>query len=261
MLANASNSTDVGRVPSPGAPGPGESAERRVGARGLQVAGTGALWAGRLLMLALNFIPLLHAASTVIALLAPYATSSVRIPVALFCLYLAPPLVARLLLAVWPLQECRIAVGTKPFFVWWMLFQLQVIFCRLPTLEEVLRLIPGLYSQWLRLWGARIGRLTYWSAGTLITDRSFLWIGDDVVFGAGVRLNAHVITKNKNGALELLLAPVKIGDRVMIGGYSLLTSGTEVLSDQATRAFLIAPPFSAWKEGERVRRQQSLEIE
>lgn len=115
-----------------------------------------------------------------------------------------------------------------------------------------MRLVPGLYSPWLRLWGARIGRLTYWSAGTLLTDRSFLSIGDDVVFGAGVRLNSHVITKGADGKLELLLAPIKIGDRVVVGGYSLLTAGTELSPDEATRAFLISPPFSVWKAGKRV---------
>ena len=30
--------------------------------------------------------------------------------------------------------------------------------------------MPTLYSNWLRLWGAKIGRLAYWSAGTLIAD-------------------------------------------------------------------------------------------
>jgi hypothetical protein len=208
-------------------------------------------WSGRLLMLALNFIPVLHALIAALLLLAPYAGFRARILAASAFLYLTPAFAARMIRSFAALPEGRISVGTRPFFVWWTLFQLQVVFCRFPALEEILRLVPGLYSQWLRLWGARIGRLTYWSAGTLITDRSFLSIGDDVVFGAGVRLNAHVLAKNKDGQMELLLATVKIGDRVMIGGYSLLTAGTEISSDEATRAFLISPPFSVWKDGKR----------
>jgi acetyltransferase-like isoleucine patch superfamily enzyme len=132
-----------------------------------------------------------------------------------------------------------------------------VVFCRIPALEEVLRLVPGLYSQWLRLWGARIGRFTYWSAGTLITDRSFLSIGDYVVLGAGVRLNSHVLAPDSDGTVELLLASIKIGDRVMVGGYSLLTAGTEIASGENTRAFLISPPFSSWKAGKRVREERA----
>jgi len=219
------------------------------------VASADVRWKGRVLLLLMNFIPLIHAVSIVLAFTLPYASLPVRIGVGVCLLYLLPPLLARLVLSLCAVPEGQIAVGTKAFFAWWASFQFQVVFCRLPALEEILRLIPGLYSQWLRLWGARIGRFTYWSAGTLITDRSFLTIGDDVVFGAGVRLNAHVLDKNENGEKVLLLATVKIGDRVMVGGYSLLTAGTEVCADETTRAFLISPPFSVWKNGKRIRKQ------
>jgi hypothetical protein len=218
-------------------------------------------WSGRLFMLALNFIPVILALSAVLLMLAPYAGVPARIVLALVFLYLAPPVAARLIRTRGAISEGRIGVGTRPFFVWWTLFQLQVVFCRFPVLEEALRLIPGLYSQWMRLWGAKIGHLTYWSAGTLVTDRSFLSIGDDVVFGAGVRLNSHVLIKNKDGQMELLLATIKIGDRVMIGGYSLLTAGTEVLSDEMTRACLLSPPFSVWKDGKRIRQKPIPEFE
>jgi hypothetical protein len=152
-----------------------------------------------------------------------------------------------------PIREQRIAAGTKPFFAWWLMFQLQIVFCRCPFLEEALRLVPGIYSQWLRLWGSRVGRLTFWSPGTLITDRSFLSIGDDVVFGAGVRLNSHVLKKNDQGTIELILATVTVGNRAMVGGYSLLTAGTQISDGESTRAFLVSPPFSVWKDGKRVR--------
>jgi hypothetical protein len=210
-------------------------------------------WKGRLLMLALNFIPLFHIAVSGILLLLPYASLPVRIGVALAVLYLAPPALARLALPRTPGPEGRLVIGSKPFFVWWFVFQLQIVFGRLTILEELLRLVPGLYSQWLRLWGSQIGRFTYWSPGTLITDRSFLSIGDDVVLGAGVRLNPHVLAKRKTGEMELLLATVRIGNRSLIGGYSLLTAGTEIADDEATRAFLISPPFSKWKDGKRIR--------
>ena len=128
---------------------------------------------------------------------------------------------------------------------------LQMLFCRLPMLEELLRLVPGLYSLWLRLWGARVGRLTYWGAGLRILDRSFLQIGDDVIFGAAVRLNPHVLARNERGETELLLARIVVGERTMVGGYSLLTAGTEIAPDESTRAFLVSPPFSRWRNGRR----------
>jgi hypothetical protein len=212
-------------------------------------------WRGRLWMLLVNYVPLAHLLAIIATLLLPVWTWPTRIGLALVGLYLLPPLLARLILLVAPIAQGRIAIGSRSFFVWWLVFQLQIIFCRLPFLEETLRLIPGVYSLWLRLWGAHIGRLVYWSPGTAITDRSFLRIGNDVVFGAGVRLNAHVLAKNKQGGMELLLATVKIGDRAVIGGYALLTCGTEVAADETTRACQLSPPFSIWQDGKRIKSQ------
>lgn len=217
------------------------------------LASTEIRWSSRLLMLLLNGVPAVHFLLVIGVLLAPFANWQTRAGIALAILYLLPPLAVRLVFLAVPMSQSRIPIGSRAFFGWWMSFQLQVVFCRLPFLEEILRFIPGLYSVWLRFWGSRIGRFTYWSPGTAITDRSFLRIGNDVVFGAGVRLNAHVLTKNKDGKMELLLAPLKIGDRAVVGGYSLLTSGTEIFPDEATRARLLLPPFSLWKDGRRVK--------
>jgi hypothetical protein len=211
----------------------------------------------RLLMLVINYCPLLHAILIGVTLSITWAPWHWRLLAGLGLLYLLPPLAARVIRAVAPLREGRIPVGTRQFFSWWVLFNLQVLFCRLPALEEVLRLAPGLYTLWLRLWGARIGRLTYWAAGLRILDRSFICIGDDVIFGAGVRLNPHVMIRNDRGELELILATVNIGDRVVVGGYSLLTAGTMIAPDECTRAFLISPPFSKWKNGTRVAKKDA----
>ena len=216
-------------------------------------------WRGRLLMLGLNFLPLLHVLFLAALLLLPPAGWPARIGFLLAALYLVPPILARLILALIPIPQGRLALGGRAFFAWWALFQLQIIFCRLPALEELLRLIPGVYSLWLRLWGARIGRLTYWSPGLVITDRSFLNIGDDVVFGAGVRLNAHVLARTGDGRMELLLAELKIGDRSVVGGYSLVTAGTEISPDEVTMACQLLPPFSLWKAGRRLKRSADFE--
>ncbi len=211
-------------------------------------------WPGRVALLLLNTLPLAHLLAMFATLLLPATrTWPTRVALAAGVLYLLPPLLARTVLLIWPVRQSRSTAGSREFFVWWATFQLQVIFCRFPALEELLRIAPGLYSQWLRLWGSRIGRFTYWAAGTLPTDRSFLHIGDDVVFGAGVRLNSHVLTRATDGRVELLLAPIHIGHRALVGGYSLLTAGTELADDEASRAFLISPPFSRWRAGRRER--------
>jgi acetyltransferase-like isoleucine patch superfamily enzyme len=203
-------------------------------------------WPGRLLLLALNFIPLAHLA---IIIWAGYAGGIV---LGLVLLYLVPPLIARVILLSSNFQSPEIEIGSRAFFQWWALFQIQILFCRFPALEEILRLVPGVYSLWLRLWGARIGRLTYWSPGAFISDRSFLSLGHDVVIGAGVRLIPHLIHRDTSGKIRLTLARIEIGDRSIIGGYSILSAGTIVHADQTTRAALLSPPFTVWKNGKRV---------
>jgi hypothetical protein len=214
----------------------------------------------RVFVLLLNTIPLLHSMAVVgTAVFLPFAWW-IRCLTAGAVLYLLPPLIVRTILVVRRIHEGNISLGSKDFFLWWTSFQWQMIFCRFPALEELLRLIPGLYSLWLRLWGSRIGRFTFWAPGTLILDRPFLCIGDDVVLGAGVRLNAHVADLDGEGHRRLLLAKLEIGDRCHIGGYSLLTAGTKIEKDQTTKAFLLSPPFSLWRNGKRVREPSTTEF-
>jgi hypothetical protein len=206
----------------------------------------------RLLLLCINYWTFLHAVAIGLVVAVPWTLFRWRLLAGLALLFLVPPLLARILRALAPIREGRIPLGRREFFVWWALLSLQVIFCRFPALEEVLRLIPGLYGLWLRLWGARVGHFIYWGAGLNILDRSFVQIGNGVIFGAGVRLNPHVLARNQQGELELILATVVIGNEALIGGYSLLTAGTEIAPGECTKAFLISPPFSQWKDGSRL---------
>jgi len=216
----------------------------------------------RAVLLFFNFFPILHLfVIAILVLCPPHKLMLFRLILAGGTLYLLPPFLAQMIRYSVKIPEGRIPVNSNAFVGWWALFQVQLIFSRWPALEETLRFVPGLYSLWLRLWGAQIGRLTYWAPGTLILDRSFLNVGDNVIFAAGVRVNPHVLIKTETGDRELLLAAIKIGDRAQVGGYSLLTSGTEIPADEVTRAFLISPPFSVWKDGKRVRRPENAEIE
>lgn len=198
-------------------------------------------------MLLLNLLPLMHAVGTLACLFTNWPW------LALVVLYAGPVIPGRMLREKLRSVPTDIEAGSPAFLCWWACFQCQVLFLRFPVFEEVLRLVPGLYSLWLRAWGSSIGSVTYWAPGTVILDRGFLDIGDRVVFGAGVRINPHILEKSP--AAVLRLAPVRIGDDAVIGGYSLLTAGTEIASGEATRAFLISPPFSRWENGKRNRNQ------
>ena len=201
-------------------------------------------------MLLLNLVPLAHGLAVIGCFFLPWSWPA-RVGCALAVLYLLPIVPARCLRESLRSAPSHIAMDSADFLKWWAAFQFQVLFLRFPALEEILRSLPGLYSLWLRLWGSRIGRLTYWAPGTVILDRGFLDIGHHVVFGAGVRLNPHVI--DRADSTRLLLAPIKIGDDAMIGGYSLLTAGTTIAATEATRAFFVSPPFATWNNGKRNR--------
>lgn len=209
----------------------------------------------QLLLLLCNYIQFVHIAATLCLLFIPWIDSVLwRTGTAAAIFYLFPPLLARLTLRLLPIRSTCIALPSREYFTWWFLLNLQMVFCRFPFFEELLRVLPGVYSAWLRLWGARIGKYTYWAAGVRILDRSFLDIGHGVVFGAGVRLAPHVIVENKQGRPELLLADIIIGDRAVIGGYALLAARTKIAPDESTRALLRSTPFTSWRGGKKISR-------
>jgi hypothetical protein len=207
----------------------------------------------QLLLLLLNSLQMWHAALVLCVLFIPWAPWAVRMASGIAVLYMLPPILARFILIAAPPVEGEIRPDQPGFMRWWALLNLQMLFNRFQAFEEILRLVPALYSAWLRLWGGKVGHHIYWSPGTRILDRSFVRIGNGVVFGAGVRINPHVFHRNKKGAFVLALATVDIGERALIGGYSLLAAGTTIPPGECTRALLLSPPFTHWEEGKRIR--------
>jgi hypothetical protein len=167
-------------------------------------------------------------------------------------LYIFPPLACRTAYLFLKPAAGRHSVSSGAFLRWWLSAQWQVIFNRLPMLEEILRIVPGLYSVWLRLWGAKVGSLVYWSPGVAVLDRSFVRIGSRVVLGAGVRLNPHVIVPGKGRDAQLWLAPVILGDDCLIGGYSLITAGSTIPTGFSVPAGKYIRPFATWRDNDPV---------
>ena len=110
-----------------------------------------------------------------------------------------------------------------------------------------LRTVPALYSLWLRLWGSKVGKLVYWTAGTKVLDRSFLRIGDHVGFGIDTLLGTHLHVGD-----EFIIAPITLEDNVVVGAHSLIGPGVTVKAGEATKTMFLAPPFSVWKDGRRI---------
>ncbi|MBD2183204.1 acyl transferase [Planktothrix sp. FACHB-1355] len=142
-------------------------------------------------------------------------------------LYGLPVLAYRLHQWVYPVREGISYLRGKKYSPWWGSHQIQAIYIAIPALEAVLRLIPGAFSYWLRLWGAKVGRNVYWTPGLEIADRGFLEIGDRVVIGHRVGIYSHVIKPRKQN-LMLYVKKVQIGNDVFVGAGSHLAPGVVI---------------------------------
>lgn len=205
----------------------------------------------RLAMVAMAYLPFCFCLSVLSLIGAALSGLGPRwlLAAAIGVLYLLPPLAVFPLRLKNRLKATRVPIESGAFLSWWYVAQWQVVFNRLPILEEILRLVPGAYSTWLRLWGAKIGKLVYWSPGMRISDRPFVEIGDRTVIGLDTKLYAHFLSKSTTGATELCLAPIQIGHDVLIGGCSLLTAGVQVASCEQTRPVRPLAPFSHYRAG------------
>lgn len=144
-----------------------------------------------------------------------------------FSFYGFPLLIHKIHDYFYPIQEGISYLQGEEYSPWWGSQQIQSIYNTFSGLESALRLIPGAFSLWLRLWGAKVGTNIYWTPRLEIADRSLIEIGDNVVFGQGCGIFSHAIKPKKND-LMLYIKKVKIGSNVFIGGGSYLAPGVVV---------------------------------
>lgn len=187
----------------------------------------------RLMML----FPALHGGAMLAALVAFVAWPG---PLTLACVPLAAyvlPLAAfHLHHLVCPLEEGTYSIA-KGYSPWFGTHMIQQGLIALPVLENLLRLVPGLFSLWLRAWGARVGRNVYFAPGFEIADRSLLEVGDHVVFGYGVKVTSHYIAPSRaHGGMKIYLARVRFEDRCFVGASSRFAPGVVVRAGALVRA-------------------------
>ncbi|WP_375473028.1 acyltransferase [uncultured Nostoc sp.] len=171
-----------------------------------------------------TFILLLTGAAIVYLAYSPNIFSILAVFLSIYGL---PLLVYRLHEWVYPVREGISYLQGKEYSPWWGSHQIQIIYIAIPVLEALLRLIPGVFSCWLRLWGAKVGRDVYWTPGLEIADRSLLEIGDRVVIGHRVSIYSHIIKPRKQN-LMLYVKKVKIGSNVFVGAGSNLAPGVVI---------------------------------
>jgi hypothetical protein len=182
--------------------------------------------ASRLLL----WFPALHLAATLLAIAwfvaAPGWATALAAPAAVYGLPLA---VWRVHQRLAPLREGVSRLVSGPYSPWWGSHQLQWWFIAVPALEEALRAVPGLFSLWLRAWGAQVGAGVYWAPGLVLADRPLLEVGDRVVLGHGVQISAHIIKPTDEGRdLLCVVRRVRVGDGAFLGAACRLGPGVVV---------------------------------
>ena len=203
--------------------------------------------------LALNFLPLLHLLAG--AAVCGFADGALaRVGAALAWIYVLPPLAGRVAMALFGAAQGEgLGQDARAFKVWWFLTQLQVLFNRFGFLEELLRMVPGLYALWLNAWGARVSPLVYWGPGAVVVDRQAVRIGPGAVIGLRAVLAGHLAVKDESGAFRVTLAPVQIEARALIGAYAGIGPGCTVAADEEVPAAAFLRPFTQWTGGKRVK--------
>jgi sterol desaturase/sphingolipid hydroxylase (fatty acid hydroxylase superfamily) len=168
--------------------------------------------------------------------------------VSLFTLYLFPPLIFRLHNLVFPLTTGLSRLSGGKYSSWWGGHQIQLIYIAMPSLEGVLRVIPGVYSAWLRLWGSQIGSRVYWTPQVEITDRSLLKIGSGVVIGHKCAFYSHVVNPRKD-KISLFVETITVEDGVFVGAGSRAGPGSIIESG------VVLPVLTDIRVGQRITKE------
>lgn len=203
--------------------------------------------------LALNYLPVgLIFAGVLIAMSIPSAGG--RTLFAVFWLYLFPPLFCRAVLAIYGRPHGRgLNQEARAYKVWWFLTQFQVIFSRIPWLEEVLRLVPGAYSAWLNLWGSRVSLFAYWAPGARVVDRYLVVVERGAVIGNGSAITGHLGTLATDGSYTVDVASATVEAGAILGANSGLGPGCRIGSNEVLPAGRLLPPFSVWTDGRKIK--------
>jgi hypothetical protein len=197
--------------------------------------------------LALNYLPLAQLLAGAVFVTTQATSVGAAIAWSLAWLYLLPPLVCRLTLLIFGKPHGRaLSQHDRAYKVWWFTLQWQVLFNRLPWLEEILRLTPGLYALWLFLWGARVSPLVYWAPGALIIDRPLVIVERGAVIGTGAGLVGHAGTLAPDGRYRIDIAAPRVGRGAMMGARSGLSAGAELVAGAMLPAGRMIRPFTRW---------------
>ncbi|MGZ3787759.1 MAG: acyl transferase [Bacteriovorax sp.] len=169
----------------------------------------------------------------------------------LMVIYLLPPLLWRAISPFIPTTMGSSYLGSHTESVngWFVSYQIQQLYNALPILESILKIIPGVYSAWLRLWGAKIGEKINWTWQSKVIDRPFVHIGDRSVIGNEAYLFAHTIKKKEDRYL-LYLKEISIGSDVVLALQNKVGPGAVIADRAFIKARVAVLPNTKINEGQ-----------
>ena len=128
-----------------------------------------------------------------------------------------------------PIQEgpSYLIIGEAGYSPWMASNHMQSLYNAVPQLERFIRMVPGLYSAWLRAWGSQIGKGFMPQMHFQVLDRGLLHIGDGVLFGHDCLLSSHLVRKRK-GKLFLYVKKITIDGDVLVGACSKIGPGCKI---------------------------------
>lgn len=177
----------------------------------------------------------------------------------LFVIYIVPPMVQRVMLRWAPMKQGVNEIDGRKFSPWLASHHIQAMYDALPFLESLLRVTPGFYSMWLRMWGSRVGYGVDWPVRMDVLDRSLMDIGNRVVFSREVELSAHVRKKTEGGRTRVLVRTVRIGSYAFIGASARVAPGASVPSNASVPEMAIVGVNEVF--GDAVRHHEQVEAE
>jgi hypothetical protein len=200
--------------------------------------------------LALNYLPVAQLLAGAALVASQAASPTAVILFSLAWLYLLPPLACQVALLIFGRPHGRrLTQESRAYKVWWFTYQWQVVFNRLPWLEEILRLVPGLYALWLRLWGGRASPLAYWSPGSIAFDRPLVIVERGAVIGAAAGLVGHMAWIDQEGTYRVDIGTSRVGEGAMLAVRSGLSAGAEIAPHQMLPAARMLKPVTRWDGG------------
>jgi hypothetical protein len=194
--------------------------------------------------LLLNYLPLVHLSGGVAMAFAFQGMAVLWFLLA--WVYLLPPVLGRLALVAFDVPSGELTQESRGYKVWWFLTQLQMVFNRVPLLEEVLRLVPGLYPLWISIWGGKLSQFAYVAPRVIITDRYLVNVHWGAVLGFKSALAGHMAVRRDDGRYVVIVAAPTVEREAIVGGDAGLGPGATLRAGHLLPTGRRVGPFDEW---------------